>query len=441
MFKEINKTHISYIAAGAIFASIISGCSENDETKAVIIPGAADIEVKVGEQMPLWQAGTLEIHSISTGRGESNFYILPDGTSMLVDAAGSLVTDEICSRKGVGGVTPARPGWDVACADVIANYIKRFNPRHDNVDYFINSHFHEDHMGSWVEKYEEYENFPKHPAGNFYMNGIAQLGTLLNFSKIIDRGYTLPVNMGTDDRIKDYQRFLKWSIDTKNLIHETVLPGHDDQIVLRYNPSEYPEFKIRVLCANGYAWTGNGNETIRTIPADKTAISSVNPDENIFSIAFMLDFGKFNLFSAGDLQWEYSGSGSEWQNAESPIIPVVRKVEVMKASHHGSTNANSKELVDKLNPQVVWINPWRTEQPGIPCIRRFVSTNPDVDIFTTNIDEGSKAPLMEAADNFKSWNGHIVMRVRQDGSYMIYVLDDNDQNYIVKSIHGPYYSE
>lgn len=422
-------------------ASIISGCSDNDEAKAIIIPGAPSVEVKVGEQMPLWQAGTLEIHSISTGRGESNFYILPDGTSLLVDAAGSLVTQEICDRKGVGGVTPARPNWNVSGTEVIANYIKHFNPRHENVDYFLNSHLHEDHMGSWVEKYEEYANFPKHPVGNFYMNGIAQLGTILNFTKIIDRGYTLPVNMGTEDRIKDYQRFLKWSMDTKGLIYETAKPGYDDQIVLKYNPSQFPDFKIRILCANGYAWTGVGNETKRTIPLDRTEISGAKPDENIFSVAFMLDFGKFNLFSAGDLQWEYSGSSNEWQNADAPIVPVVNQVEVMKASHHGSTNANSQELVDKLNPQVVWVNPWRTEQPGIPCMRRFVATNPDVNIFTTNIVESSKAPLMEVADNFKSWNGHLVIRVNPDGQYMVYVLDDNDQNYTVKSIHGPYQSK
>lgn len=85
------------------------------------------------------------------------------------------------------------------------------------------------------------------------MNGIAKLGTLLNFTKIIDRGYTLPINMGTDDRIKDYQRFLKWSMDTKGLIYEVAKPGHDDQIVMRYNPSAYPDFKIRILCASGYA--------------------------------------------------------------------------------------------------------------------------------------------------------------------------------------------
>ena len=37
------------------------------------------------QQFPAWQEGEMEIHHIYTGRGESNFMIFPDGTSLLVD--------------------------------------------------------------------------------------------------------------------------------------------------------------------------------------------------------------------------------------------------------------------------------------------------------------------------------------------------------------------
>ena len=33
-----------------------------------------------------WSEGTMDIHHISTGRGPAIFFILPDGTRMLVDA-------------------------------------------------------------------------------------------------------------------------------------------------------------------------------------------------------------------------------------------------------------------------------------------------------------------------------------------------------------------
>jgi hypothetical protein len=41
---------------------------------------------QVGEPLTPWSAGTLEIHQISTGRGNSALFIFPDATSLLVDA-------------------------------------------------------------------------------------------------------------------------------------------------------------------------------------------------------------------------------------------------------------------------------------------------------------------------------------------------------------------
>ncbi|MDO1499525.1 hypothetical protein Q2T40_04890 [Winogradskyella maritima] len=38
------------------------------------------------EQLPAWQEGMMDIHHINTGRGDSAFAILPDGTTLLIDA-------------------------------------------------------------------------------------------------------------------------------------------------------------------------------------------------------------------------------------------------------------------------------------------------------------------------------------------------------------------
>src|SRR6266496_795694 len=40
----------------------------------------------VGDVLPPWTPGTMDIHQISTGRGNSSLSILPDGTTMLLDA-------------------------------------------------------------------------------------------------------------------------------------------------------------------------------------------------------------------------------------------------------------------------------------------------------------------------------------------------------------------
>ena len=53
------------------FCMFIVGCHSNQET---------------GKRYVGWKPGEMEIHHIYTGRGESNFMIFPDGTTMLVDA-------------------------------------------------------------------------------------------------------------------------------------------------------------------------------------------------------------------------------------------------------------------------------------------------------------------------------------------------------------------
>ncbi len=42
----------------------------------------------VGEVLPDWTPGILDIHEISTGRGCATFSMLPDGTTLLYDAGG-----------------------------------------------------------------------------------------------------------------------------------------------------------------------------------------------------------------------------------------------------------------------------------------------------------------------------------------------------------------
>ena len=41
---------------------------------------------QVGQPLPAWTPGTLDIHQINTGRGNAALLIFPDGTSMLLDA-------------------------------------------------------------------------------------------------------------------------------------------------------------------------------------------------------------------------------------------------------------------------------------------------------------------------------------------------------------------
>ena len=52
----------------------------------VLIATLGAAQTEVGSPLPAWTPGTLDIHQISTGRGNAALFILPDGTTLLVDA-------------------------------------------------------------------------------------------------------------------------------------------------------------------------------------------------------------------------------------------------------------------------------------------------------------------------------------------------------------------
>ena len=104
----------------AIVLSGLIGCEGTDGNGPVNLPGKTNpstpgtggsggtsqtepTEVIVGKPLPLWTEGCLDIHHINTGRGESAFYILPDGTTMLIDAK------EACSRGFLCILQACRP--------------------------------------------------------------------------------------------------------------------------------------------------------------------------------------------------------------------------------------------------------------------------------------------------------------------------------------------
>ncbi len=148
----------------------------------------------------------------------------------------------------------------------------------------------------------------------------------------------------------------------------------------------------------------------------------------------------FDLFTGGDLQ--YNGrTATPWFDSEKPLIPIVKQVEVMKACHHATSNTNSPELLKVLAPSTLLISPWRTVQPNPTTLGRFKDANAAVKMFTTGVDSENKKLLGDFEHYMKSWGGHIVVRVAPSGDYKVFVLNDNNQDYKVSSIHGVYHSK
>lgn len=426
------KKH-NYLLAYALLCILVLGCSSKsdaDEGGGKDPVGPVVTTPQVGKTLPDWSDGYLDIHAVNTGRGECTLLILPDGTSMLVDAAGSTIADDDAIPP-----PPARPNASADPGQTVRNYVSHFiGAADDRLDYILVTHWHADHIGG-----PPTAQMPFHPAGQFQLCGLTRVGAEIRFDKIVDRGYTFPRDiLALYPGVANYARFVDWSKTAWSADHEEFRVGAADQFALRRDAAKYPNFSIRNLIGNGVVWTGSGTATRNTFPSAAEVVAA-GANENIFSLGFHLKYGQFDYFSAGDLQ--YSGrSTHSWFDVEAPVAAVMPQVEVMKANHHGTSNCNSDVLLNKLKPQAILIHVWRDIQPNAATLARMFSANGNCQIFTTNMTEKNKGVLSsEVTSKLKSMNGHVVVRVSPGGQrYYIYVLDDTDESYKVKQIFGPY---
>ena len=395
--------------------------------------GGSGNTAEVGKTLPDWSEGYLDIHAINTGRGESSLLIFPDGTTMLVDAASANM-----SYDNPIPPSPMKPNEESDPAQTISDYVSHFTaPASGRLNYMMLSHWHGDHIGGALDTV----TMARHPAG-FILCGVTRVGTNVRVDKFIDRGYTYPTDItALYPAVANYVKFMDWAEQEYPTGREEFRVGVTDQIVMTENPAKYGNFEIRNVVGNGVVWTGEGDETRNTFSEniDEVIQAASKPGDNIFSLGFHLKYGDFDFFTAGDLQ--YSGSDKcSWFDIEAPVAEVVPVVEVMKANHHGTKNCNSEAYLGALKPDAVIVHVWRDVQPNSETVGRVFAANPDCRIFTTNMSEDNKVRLGDdVVSRIASMSGHVVVRVSPGGKkYYIYVLDDTNEDYVVREIFGPY---
>jgi len=101
-------------------------------------------EAVIGQPLPPWKEGYLDLHHINTGRGSSAYYIFPDGTTMLVDAGEMNPENE---RNRSPHTSIIRPDSSKRPYEWIVHYIKNHPPGKQviKLDYAVITHFHDDH--------------------------------------------------------------------------------------------------------------------------------------------------------------------------------------------------------------------------------------------------------------------------------------------------------
>jgi hypothetical protein len=82
------------------------------------------------------------------------------------------------------------------------------------------------------------------------------------------------------------------------------------------------------------------------------------PNENDYSVASLLRFGRFDYFLGGDLsgEWAPTTFGYAYHDVESRVAAHLPDVDVYRANHHGSDHSSNPTLLAQLDPEVAIIS-------------------------------------------------------------------------------------
>ncbi|HVP00062.1 MAG TPA: MBL fold metallo-hydrolase [Bryobacteraceae bacterium] len=361
----------------------------------------------IGQPLPPWSPGTLDIHQIQTGRGNAAFLIFPDGTTLLVDAG------EVPDRPGLE-IGPARPNATRRPGEWIAQYIRDFAPRTPaTLDYVLITHYHDDHMAA-----------------------IDAVGRAIPIRSLLDRGETpAPAAGPLVDHYRQFRRDFGGSA-------ETLRPGRADQIAATRNGRQYPGFEVRNVAVNGEIWTGQGDATRLAFPPGWSAMpKDLQPGENSFSAALRIRCGHFSYFTGGDLVGVPLDNLPSWHDLETPVARAIGAVDVLVLNHHGWLDTTNPFFLRTLQPRVVVVPAWHASHPDHGVLRRLVSPRvySPADLFTTTLLDAPRAVFSYLREPFKSSEGHIVVRVQPGGAaYRVFILDDHNAEHLIRAIYGPY---
>ena len=381
-------------------------------------------DVEVGKMLPLWEEGYLDIHMINSARGECSFLILPDGTTLVVDAG------EITPTTGDYPISQL-PSVDIRPTTTYARYIKNYLPEGKSwIDYCHISHFHNDHFGDPSIKGET------NPIG-YRKIGPMALYDQIPFKNVLDRAYpdyvedskTAPIDHTW--LIEDWKTLIKWGEENGKIQGARFEVGQE-QIKLLYNKAKYSNFYTMNICGNGYGYYIKSGATTPKKNGSKS--DSGNPS----SCGFYIRYGDFDYVSAGDVT-------SAPQNRMAYYLRDCadgHKLDAIKGGHHLSGNSYGGQMEAYMFPDVILNQNFYKKQPDIDLLNNKIFPIIGAEVYTINAHPEA---LIEYADTYakiSGYNGHIVLRVAPGGaSYYVYMLDATNFEYRVKSIHGPYTSK
>ncbi|MBM3775562.1 MAG: MBL fold metallo-hydrolase [Acidobacteria bacterium] len=237
-------------------------------------------------------AKTLDVYFIDVEGGQATLVVAPSGESMLTDAG----------WPGFNG----RDSGRIAAAAKAAGI--------QQIDYFVASHYHLDHVG-----------------------GAGELAAKVPIRAFVDHGPTVESGADADKLFGVYR-----AARDKGR-HLRVKPG--DTIPLK-------GLNVQVVAAGGEkiarSLKGPGAGAANGLCAS-TPMKEEDKGENARSVGTLVSFGDFRMINLGDLTW------NKERDLVCPSNPIGA-VDVYLTTHHGLDSSGPRAIVHALRPRVVVMN-------------------------------------------------------------------------------------
>lgn len=305
----------------------------------------------------------LEITSINIGQGDAT--LIASKTKLLLADAGETYWN---SHRDANKIA--------------AEIATRYGDNCKTLDYVVISHLHTDHIG-YIQPEEDGQGNLLNSAGGAYQEGdnllnpnfmsgyaylVGNLGFVVKQTLLRDYKAHNPNKTPANGGSKAYRnwRALFESAQGRQLFNPITAELGSHQINMgTINGSPIETDIVLVDTATPSNLNGCDPATYfggaQYLARGDRSEDLVTPSENDLSVGFMLNYGAFNLYVAGDQSGENEESpfGYRYHDTETCLAQDVafaakysNRVDVLRGNHHGSSHSSNPLFINALSPTV-----------------------------------------------------------------------------------------